>query len=143
MTPTGARHAEISFIANREVRTVAKGWRHPKDAEGRYTPLLPEQMPDVTDGPERAWIVAYETTTEGTPISPAFPNTAEGRVALTAYCARNSKTWGLHTADEEAWAVVLFGQDSSIKRDGTVRRLDPTRIRSPNKTDALTFVFLP
>lgn len=120
MTPTGARHAEVNFIANREVRAVPEGWCHPKNAEGRYVPLLPEQMPNVTSAPERARIMAYETTTEGTPISPPFPNTPEGRVALTQHCAEHATTWGRHTADPEAWAVVLFGQDAAVTRDGTV-----------------------
>jgi hypothetical protein len=120
MTPTGARHTEVNFIANREVRIVLKGWRHPKTAEGRYAPLLPEQMPDVTEALKRAWIMAYETTTEGTPISPSFPNTPEGRVALTQHCAEHATTWGGHTTDSEAWAVVLFGQDAAVTRDGTV-----------------------
>ena len=137
------------FASGREVRVIPKGWRHPRDARGKYWPLLPADqwpataealsawmaeneasdpparknyMPD-TDGlpPERTAIVAYETTTEGTPISPAFPNTREGRLQLTRYCAERETTFGHHTADAEAWAVILFGNgDAGVSLDGTV-----------------------
>jgi hypothetical protein len=121
MTPTGARHAEIHTIANREVRVVPAAWRHPKDANGRYVPLLAEQMPDVASLPTHdTRIAAYETTTEGTPISPPFTATPEGRLRLTQHCADNSTTLGDHTADAEAWAVVLFGQGAAITADGIV-----------------------
>ena len=123
-------HADISFIPNREVRAIPQGWQHPKDARGKYVPLLPEGawqhdsgiprdecMPDPDDDFE---IAAYETTSEGTPISPAFPNTPEGRLALVRHCAEHETTFGNHRADGEAWAAVLFG-NASIASDGTVR----------------------
>jgi hypothetical protein len=133
---------EMSFIPNREVRWIPKGWQHPKDAKGRYVPLLPNgycdangftdeekanarEMPSTT-GAARAQgleIAAYETTTEGTPISPAFPDTPEGRLALVNWCAENETTFGDHKADAEAWAgILLTDQVVTVDpEDGSVR----------------------
>ena len=135
---------ETSFIANREVRFIPAGWLHPKDERGRFIPhysrhhyedlmqtLEPDErrptlppMPEV-DGlrPERLEIAAYETTTEGTPISPAYPNTPEGRLAVAKWCAEHETTYGDFKADAEAWAAMLFtdhvvlvdGSDGSIR----------------------------
>ena len=141
-----------AFIAKREARTVPKGWRHPKDERGKFRPLLPAErwpatpaavrvwmveyesaeppsrdayMPDTADLPaERAEIIAYETTTEGTPISPPFPNTPEGRRELVANCAKHAKTWGHHTAEAEAWAAMLFGEGAAVTLDGVVLAAD-------------------
>lgn len=124
----------IQFIAipNREVRTIPKGWRHPTDARGRYVPLLDERYLYHDEQPGQAMpsthllredeteIAAYETTTEGTPISPPFPNTSAGRLALVNHCAEHATTFGDSRADAEAWAAVLFGS-ATVDLDGTVR----------------------
>jgi hypothetical protein len=123
------QNPEILFVANREIRFVTKLWAHPRDENGSFIPLLPEGawegdsgftremcMPDVTG---EAWIQAYETVTEGTPISPTFPNTPDGRLALINYCARNCFTFGRHKADAEAWAAILFGS-AAVATDGRV-----------------------
>lgn len=78
------QETEIRFIPNREVRRFPAGWQHPRDERGRHVPLFAEQMREIT-GP--AEIVGHETTSEGTPISPAFPDTREGRLALLRRCA--------------------------------------------------------
>jgi len=110
-----------TFIANREARVLPAQWRHPRGAEGRNVPLLREQMPDVAGlPPHRTRIAAYETTTEGTPISPPFPNTPEGRLALVEYCAQHRTTWGNHIAGAEAWAALLFGEGAAVTLDGAV-----------------------
>jgi hypothetical protein len=121
---------EIMFVGAREVREIPKGWQHPRNAAGQYVPLLPEgysfdeehdpypTMPP-TFGRETE-IAAYETTSEGTPISPAFPNTPDGRLALCRWCASNATTFGKSTAGGEAWAAILFG-DAGVALDGTVR----------------------
>jgi len=123
---------EARIVNNREVRWIPRGWQHPKDAQGRYLPLLPNgygddasiEMPS-TAAPIRAKgleIAAYETTTEGTPLSPAFPDTPEGKLALVNWCAANAFTWGDSKADAETWAGILFGEDlASIGLDGSVR----------------------
>jgi hypothetical protein len=133
-------NVRMMFVANREVRWIPKGWKHPKGADGRYAPLLPNgyaaqnslteedlngvgEMP-ATTGPARLnglEIAAYETTTEGTPISPAFPDTPEGRLALVNYCAEHATTWGDHRADAETWAAILFGDGAMVGTDGSVR----------------------
>ena len=124
------------FMANRELRVVPKGWQHPT-REGATTrvqqwlrpvTVLPEQMPDVSGlAPEETEIVAYETTTEGTPISPPFPNTPEGRAALIAYCAEHCFTFGRNKGGAEAWAALLFGEDAAVTADGVVIANDEPR----------------
>ncbi|MBI5284962.1 MAG: hypothetical protein HY874_07695 [Chloroflexi bacterium] len=124
---------DFQFIPNREVRQIPKGWQHPKDAAGKHIPLLPADytfddaehaagaaglMPTPGTSAE---IAAYETTTEGTPISPPFPNTPEGRRALVAYCAEHAFVFGHRRAGGEAWAAVLFGEGATVDGDGTVR----------------------
>ena len=79
------------------------------------------RMPDASGlRADDTEIVAYETVSEGTPISPVFPNTSEGRLALVNYCAEHATTFGEHRADAEAWAAILFG-GASVDLDGTVR----------------------
>ena len=123
---------DLAFIGGREVRIIPRGWQHPRTASGRYQPLLTVDdvfdddersplMPDVSQLPDAdTEVAAYETVSEGTPISPAFPNTREGRLALINYCAEHATTFGDHRADAEAWAALLFG-DASVGIDGTVR----------------------
>lgn len=122
---------EIMFVGSREVRVIPAGWQHPRDEHGRYVPLLEEgctfeegqerypTMPS-TYGLTATEIAVYETTSEGTPMSPAFPNTPEGKRALVAWCAEHGTTFGRHTAGVEAWAALLFG-DAGVLTDGTVR----------------------
>ena len=128
------QNQEIAFVGGREVRAFPKGWQHPRDAQGRHTPLLPAEyafdadqdrsvalMPDVRGLPvAETEIAAYEAVSEGTPISPAFPNSDAGRLALVNYCAEHETTFGDHRADAEVWAAILFG-DASVGIDGTVR----------------------
>ena len=119
----------VAFVANREVRIIPAGWRHPRDARDRNVPLLPagyvaddaehaDLMPEPTGATE---IAAYETVSEGTPISPAFPDTPQGRLDLVNYCAEHCATFGDHRAGVEAWAVLLFGDGATVDADGTVR----------------------
>ena len=130
---------ETSFIANREVRWIRKGWQHPKDANGKYIPLLDRRywdelarelgadsplisqpMPLVARG-EEVEIAAYEVTTEGTPVSPPFPDTERGRLALVNYCAEHATTYGSLMAGPEAWAAILFGGGAMVEPSGRVR----------------------
>jgi hypothetical protein len=122
---------DIRFIPNREVREIRRDWQHPKDAAGRYIPLLPfgYQVDDERAPADRMMppplgdidIAAYETTTEGTPISPAFPDTPEGRRDLIAWCAEHVTVFGDRHAGGEAWAAALFGEGATVDADGTVR----------------------
>ena len=65
-------------------------------------------------------IAAYETTSEGTPISPSFPDRPEGHLELVRYCAANCTTFADYQADAEAWAVILFGEGAVVTEDGVV-----------------------
>jgi hypothetical protein len=101
-----------------------------------YAPLLPTNyafddephetgcvatMPDASGlRADETEIAAYEIVSEGTPISPVFPNTSEGTLALVNYCAEHATTFGDYDAGAEAWAAVLFG-GASVDLDGTVR----------------------
>jgi hypothetical protein len=133
----------MSFLVNREVRIIPKGWRHPKDEGGRYSPLRPVDLWPATAAARAAWvreyeeepkradfmpdpgvtteIALYETTSEGTPISPPFADTAEGRLALVNWCAGNARTWGEDRADPETWAAILFGDTpAAVDEEGSV-----------------------
>lgn len=101
------------WLSNREVRPVAKGWEHPRapghfrdDGTPAYRPLYsradlvehaaadpedgdeelgPERyMPPVPEGQPCDYVL-YETTSEGTPVSPAFGSLEE----LAAWCESN------------------------------------------------------
>ena len=123
MTPTGSRNARVLFVGGRELRTIPMGWRHPRDPQRKnwYQPLLPEQMPEVTGlAPEETEIAAYEAVSEGTPISPPFPNSPEGKLELIAFCSVVCTTWGDKKGGPEAWAVILFGNGAAMTADGVV-----------------------
>ncbi len=126
--------AQIAFIGMYEAREIPEGWQHPQDEHDTFIPLLPYGYAgddsEVIVSPENTmpptpWrgateIIAYETCTEGTPISPAFPNTPAGRLDLCNWCATNEKLLGKRLVAGEAWAAILFGE-ASIGSDGTVR----------------------
>jgi hypothetical protein len=103
------------WLLNREVRPIAKGWEHPRtpghfrsDGTPAYRPLYSradllhaeERAANIADaqedlGPERYMplipegepcdYVLYETTSEGTPVSPAFSSLEE----LAVWCESN------------------------------------------------------
>jgi len=111
---------QVLFVGGRELRTIPKAWLHSVGG-GTPRPLLPDEMPDVAGlAPEETEIVVYETVSEGTPISPPFPNTREGRMRLVAYCAGHCTTWGDHKGGAEAWAALLVGEHTAVTADGVV-----------------------
>ncbi len=127
--------SEFYSVGGREVRRFPKGWQHPRDDRGRHEPLLPANyvfdsdahraecggtMP-TTEGltADQCEVAAYEAVSEGTPITPAFPDSAEGRLALVRHCAEHCTTFGSNRADAEAWAAILFG-DAAVGIDGRV-----------------------
>src|SRR5579871_5510657 len=110
---TNPKKNAVVFIApNREVRAVPLSWQHPVDATGEPIPLQSrdsryteremadliaegrtreeieaEFMPDFSGVPaEQMGVAVYETTSEGTPLTPVFPNTREGLFQLLQYC---------------------------------------------------------
>src|SRR5487761_1455331 len=92
---------------NREARTVPLGWEHPRDKDGAYITLMPRKwydtndsfnecmfMPDFIGIPDdQKGICAYETTSH-TPISPVFPNTAQGKLDMAQYCVEHATVSG-------------------------------------------------
>jgi len=122
-----------AFVGTYEARAFPKGWQHPKLANGRYKPLLPygyagddsvaPATPETTMPPTpmrgESEIAAYEAVSEGTPISPGFPDTPQGRLDLCNWCAEHEKLLGRRLVDAEAWAAILFG-DAAITGDGIV-----------------------
>ncbi len=115
----GLFHARPAAVVSREVRVIPRGWQHPRDGKGRPTPMFRADMPAASGESD---IVAYETVSEGTPISPAFPGTPEGRLALASYCAENCMTFGDYRTDAEAWAAILFGAEAMVvEGDGALR----------------------
>lgn len=130
---------EIRFTASRSLRRVPLDWEHPKDDRGNYIPLFdrstypryteeevqemldegdissPEDLkdsyaPDFSNvPPEKMGICAYEDTSEGTPISPVFPDTPEGMYELVRYCAENRHVFAHIKSDVEGWAAIFWG----------------------------------
>lgn len=135
---------EMLFSVTRELRMVPLNWRHPKDANNNFIPLMdrknypyyPES--DIQAGLEEGWlqsreelesmfapdfssippeemgICAYQSTNEGTPISPVFPDTTEGRLKLIQYVVDNEYVFGEIKADGETWAMILFGNAQGL-----------------------------
>lgn len=111
-------------------------WQHPRDRRGAYIPLqnrryltqeaIEEElaegrsreeieaayMPDFSHVPaEQLGIQAYETTSEGTPISPVFPDTPDGRFKLIEYVATHESVFADQRASLEEWVRILFGSE--------------------------------
>lgn len=156
---SGNPEVRFGFFSNREVRRVPLNWEHPKDERDNFMPLddfshfsedlldeynedmgenekytreqiLGWHMPDFSDIPEEQMgICAYESTTEGTPISPVFPNTPEGRFQLAKYCTENCTVFASQKTGIEAWAGILFGQGIALVdgQTGTVNIHEPRR----------------
>lgn len=126
-------------------------WKHPKDERGEYIPLQRRDlsytegeieeglaegwlksrqeaedmlMPDFSNIPEdQMGICAYESVTEGTPISPVFPNTPTDRFELAQYCSENATVFGYQKApDIEAWCRILFDSVNALfnPKEGTI-----------------------
>ena len=104
------------LMVNREVRVVPVNWAHPMErTDNLIRPWKPQpiynvDMPSV-EGHKRTWIMGYETTSEGTPFTPPFENTPEGRAALIEFCTEYCFTFGSYTATKEEWIRLLFDED--------------------------------
>jgi len=89
----------------REVRRVPKDWEHPVEG-GQYKPLYAGEMPDphYTDS---TYYQMYETTSEGTPISPVMDRPEN----LASWLVENKATaFAGQTASYEAWLMVCQGR---------------------------------
>jgi len=92
----------------REVRRVAPDWSHPLGENGQYKPLYPIEMPQWA--PDQAThLQIYETTTEGTPISPVMQSPEQLARWLVDH---HANAFAGQTASYEAWLLVCKGQSS-------------------------------
>lgn len=102
---------------SREVRRVPENWQHPQYALNRYEPLFDSEgidfsdpeiisenyMPDWADA-ERTHLQIYETTSEGTPLTPPMATAEE----LADYCVRNGiSAFAGMTATYEQWLAMI------------------------------------
>lgn len=88
----------------REVRRVDKEWQHPKDGFGKFEPLLEEEMPQFKNP---SHYQMYETTTEGTPISPVI----EAPEALAQWLVDNeASAFAGQPASYGAWLEICRGK---------------------------------
>lgn len=132
----------VYMMASRELRRVPRGWQHPRNERGHFIGLHPhtteaehralyarhgwdfdEDYPDGFDAsgymPEPgddAQIMAYETVSEGTPLTGnAFDDTPEGRLALLRDILN-----GPHpdiagsNPGIEGWAAIMFGDGAGV-----------------------------
>lgn len=119
----------------RELRRVPADWQHPKDDRGDWLPMhewfgCDEET--IAQGLEEGWLDAslphygcplmpqwpfserthvqyYESTTEGTPLSPVLPTVEE----LAAWCLEDAKRPGsylLRGLSLEDWTTYLRGE---------------------------------
>jgi hypothetical protein len=67
-------------------------------------------MPDFSlVAEEDLGICVYETTSEGTPISPVFPNTPHGRFMLAKYYTEHATVFAEQKTGFYNWCQILFG----------------------------------
>lgn len=96
------------IVVSREVRKVPLAWRHPLDGDQRPRPLLAEEMPEWASLPaDQVGLCVYETTTEGTPCTPVFPNTPAGWSALLDYCVEQVSLFADKMGTLEDWRRLL------------------------------------
>ena len=117
---------------SREIRRVPEYWLHPKNSYDRYIPLLggdyqedleewearedkegesrPEKHEYMPDWPEEelTHIMMYETTSEGTPKSPAFPKDKPEELARWLV-AQKVTSFGPRTSSYESWLNMITG----------------------------------
>ena len=118
----------------REIRKVPENWEHPKDEHLSYKPLYEgysndasefmtmavdeglqeavdymgcpnkeDYMPEWDDS-EKTHLMMYETTSEGTPISPAFKDPEELAKWLSD---TGASSFGSRTASYDQWLCVI------------------------------------
>jgi hypothetical protein len=86
-------------------RTVQFYDEHPEYAgEWEYNPA--DYMPEIPEGTPLGWQL-YETTSEGTPVSPVFPTLEE----LATWCETGATVFASLTWTREQW-LASFRNDS-------------------------------
>lgn len=121
----------------REVRKVVADWDHPVDENGRLIPMrktFPYSAAEVAEGLRDGWLEGgpphynvpvmpqwpkelctyfqmYETTSEGTPISPAFESTEE----LARWLTDNKASFfGGDATGYEHWLAIIYSKDPGL-----------------------------
>jgi len=105
----------LCVLVNREIRKIPAGWVHPIDGQGRPIPLSPDDMPEVIGLDHRqVRLCVYETTTDGTPCSPAYPDSPAGRRGLLEHCVRHVPLFAAHKGSRREWSRILFQRRSVV-----------------------------
>lgn len=72
-------------------------------------------MPTFKDVPaEEMGVCLYETTTEGTPLTPVFPDTEQGHQDLAAYAAEYATRFANQQVSAQDWEERFFGQPEQV-----------------------------
>lgn len=72
-------------------------------------------MPTFNDVPaEEMGVCLYETTSEGTPLTPVFPDTEQGHKALAAYAAEHATAFEDFQLSLEEWEQRFFCQTEQV-----------------------------
>lgn len=109
---------------SREVRHVAKDWKHPTECGGSeanlkgipyqrrcYIPLFKKDMPQWSEE-EKTHLQLYETTSEGTPMSPVF----DCEIKLAKWLAKNKvSAYGFYYLGYECWLNFIQGNPHQFK----------------------------
>ena len=102
----------------REARKVTADWQHPRDAEGKFIPMFEPQMGDLMKG-VRNHLQMYETTTEGTPMSPVFAQAeelaqwlADHEVSVFGDCLATKEQW-LRIIEDPATSIPVYEKPAS------------------------------
>jgi hypothetical protein len=94
----------------REARKVTADWQHPVDIDGKLIPMFEPQMGDLMKG-VRNHFQMYETTSEGTPISPVFALAEE----LAQWLADHEiPVFGDALGTREQWLKIIEDSAESI-----------------------------
>jgi hypothetical protein len=96
-------------FAHRQMRRVPPGWRHPyyRDPFG-YDCFLPISRSAMPSAGEPCYYQMYETQTQGTPVSPAFPSHHD----LIRWLAGNKIAYiGSCPGTEEVWSRIVENSD--------------------------------
>lgn len=127
----------------REIRRVVPNWEHPRYTEndapfhnrvGQYKPLF---RPDWPAG-AATWYQAYETVSEGTPISPPFATEDE----LIEWLSTHADFWNQGPRTWESAVRFVRGgwAPSAVMYDGTIAMntdaLDLIAARTPQGPEA-------
>jgi hypothetical protein len=81
----------------------------------RYEDLKSWFMPIFKDVPdEEMGVCLYETTTEGTPLTPVFPDTEQGHKDLAAYASEYATRFAGDHMSAQDWEQRFFGQPEQV-----------------------------